>query len=93
MDERALAFRMDERAFTSARSGAMACEGTRMYRYAGQVVSHQQCSGAAKFRSWKSARSGMDERALALRMDERALTSARPGARACEGTRMFRSAG
>ena len=48
-----------------------------MDRYAGQVVSHQQCSGAAKFRPWKSARSGMDERALAHRMDECALTSAR----------------
>ena len=48
MDERALALRMDERALTSARSaltgvrsGAMACEGIRVVRYAGQVGSHQ----------------------------------------------------
>ena len=43
--ERAL--RMDERALTSARSGARACEGTRMFRYAGQDGSHQQCLCAA----------------------------------------------
>ena len=43
MDERALALRMDERALTSARFGAMACEGTRMFRYAGQDGSHQLC--------------------------------------------------
>ena len=40
MDERAL--RVDVRALTSARSGARACEGTRMFRYAVQDVSHQQ---------------------------------------------------
>ena len=74
MHERAL--RLDERVLMSARFGARACEGTRRFRYAGQDCSRQQSLCAAQLCAWKSARFGMDERAL--RKHERALMRALP---------------
>ena len=77
MDERALALRMDERALTSARFGAMACEGSVMFRYAGR--DRANCAMCSKVLSMEE-RALWDGRARArIRLDERSLTSARLG--------------